>query len=586
MTKKDMQQELGQHEAVAPQTQTQGLSRRSFLTGAGVAAAAAALSGLAACSPSAPTGGADNAPTGSTSGTAGPRVFEVTGQPIETDLVVFGAGAAGCSAAVRAAQQGLRVALLEITDVVGGTTIFTEGLTSLHSKYHTPEIDWATETMVKKIQDYHHWLSDGHIIRQMLTQSAKNVDWLESIGHKFKGLGTMTGATKLTWTMYEHAEGVPSGTDYCAHWSELVTETYSDLITVYFKHEGLQVTVEGGAVKAAIAKDIEADKYLQFDCQAVVFATGGYSDNPELFKEFVGFGEGEYLPMGMNERTGDGIIAGREAGAKLCRYPSCTMWYGGCLEGIHYATELYAGVCFQPMFFVNEKGQRFFDEEYTEHNFSFSGNAQSAQQRVFSIQTQAQMDSWVNEGTIYGCGDYMKPGTKLDGTPTGLSMWDEYNGLVEAGSKYIFKADTLDELAQMTGLPAKGLKAQVELYNGYCASGVDADFEKPAIYMRPLNPEDAPYYAFELKPAVFTTAGGLKVNDTVQCLDTDEQPIIGMYAAGCDAGGLEGDSYDVGICEGSKQCWCAYSGKLAAEHMADTIFGAYQADDFSNPKTW
>jgi len=59
-----------------------------------------------------------------------------------------------------------------------------------------------------------------------------------------------------------------------------------------------------------------------------------------------------------------------------------------------------------------------------------------------------------------------------------------------------------------------------------------------------------------------------------------------MYAAGCDAGGLEGDSYDVGICEGSKQCWCAYSGKLAAEHLADTLFSKPAADEYANPVTW
>jgi fumarate reductase flavoprotein subunit len=407
----------------------------------------------------------------------------------------------------------------------------------------------------------------------------------------------MTGATKLTWTMYAHAPNEPSGTDYCKHWSELVTETYKDQITVYFETRGVATELAGGQVSAVIAEDASGNNHTQFNCKAVVYATGGYADNPTLFKEFVGFGEGEYLPMGMGQRTGDGISQGREAGGRLCRYPSCTMWYGGCLEGIQYGTEFYCGIAFQPLFWVNEKAVRYVDETYAERNFSFSGNADSAQGRVISILTQKQIDSMVSgTGSIYGCGDYIKGGTKLDGAATGKSFWDEYDEQLSAGNKYMHKADTLASLAELAGLEAKTLAETVARYNASVPSGKDSDFGKDFTVLPTtfswtefpfaLEDADGPFYAFELKPAVFTTAGGLLVNDTIQVLNATKEPIVGMYAAGCDAGGLEGDSYDVGICEGSKQCWCAYSGKLAAEHMADTLFGAPSNDEYTNPVTW
>jgi fumarate reductase flavoprotein subunit len=577
-------------------TKQAALSRRSFLKIVGITGAATATAaGLAACVPNG--GSSPNDTPSGIDATKAPINYDISATE-EVDLVVIGAGAAGCSAAVRAAQLGLKTALLEITAVVGGTTIFTEGMTSLHSKYHTPEIDWETAEMVHRIQDYHHWLSDGGIIRQMLEQSATNIDWLESIGHKFSGLGTMTGASKLTWTMYAHAPNEPSGTDYCKHWSELVTDTYKDQITVHFMTRGLATTVENGQVSAVIAEDLDSKKYTQFNCKAVVYATGGYADNPTLFKEFVGFGEGEYLPMGMGQRTGDGISQGREAGGKLCRYPSCTMWYGGCLEGIQYGTEFYCGIAFQPLFWVNEKAVRYVDETYAERNFSFAGNADSAQERIISILTQKQIDSMVSgTGSVYGCGDYIKGGTKLDGTATGKSFWDEYDEQLKAGNKYMFKADTLAALAEAVGLDATVLADTVKRYNASVPSGKDSDFGKDFTVLPTtfswtefpfaLEDGDGPFYAFELKPAVFTTAGGLAVNNAIQVLGTaDNKPIVGMYAAGCDSGGLEGDSYDVGICEGSKQCWCAYSGKLAAEHMADTIFGKPSTDEYTNPVTW
>ncbi|MBR2835896.1 MAG: FAD-dependent oxidoreductase [Coriobacteriales bacterium] len=509
---------------------------------------------------------------------------------VDVDMVVVGAGAAGCSAAVRAAQFGVKVALLEMAAFVGGTTIFTEGMTTLHSHFHkdNPAIDIATEKMVKMIQDYHHWLSNGHIVRQMLEQSATNLEWLESIGFEFTEPQTMCGNTYHTWTMYKKEnENDMSGALYVKHWGELVDDTFADQIQVFYNTEGLETKLDDeGAVCAVIAKNVNDGTVTQFNCKAVVYATGGYADNPALFKELVGFGEGEYQSNGAGHRSGDGIIMGRECGAKLCRYPSATMWYGGCLPGIVYGTELYCATAFQPLLWVNENAERFINEEYAEHNFSFSGNGHSTQKRVVSILSQAQMDMFVNEGTIYGCGAYIWAGSKLDGSVTGKAMWDEYQEQLDAGNQHIYTGATIAELAENAGLDPVALQRTIDAYNGYCEAGVDGDFDKPAIYLYPLPEEDGPFYGFDLVPGVFTTVGGLKINDRTQCLAEGDKPIIGMYAAGCDAGGLEGDSYDVAICEGSKQCWCAYSGKLAAEHAAATIFGKEVADEFANPATW
>ena len=573
---------------------SRNIDRRGFLKGAAFMGAGAAAASIMGCSPST-SEDATAEPAESTEAAASDKVtnagleLNITNNA-EADVVVVGAGAAGCSAAVRAAQLGLNVALIEITDRVGGTTIFTEGMTTIHSHYHDeePEVDIPTEELVKAIQDYHHWLSNGHMIRQMLVQSATNLLWLESIGHEFTGLDTMIPSkTYHTWTRYAHDEGTMSGDGYVKHWGELVTETFSDKITMYFGNEALQTTLGAdGAVASVIIKDTGTEEATEIACKAVVYACGGYADNAPLFKELVGFGEGEYISNGAGYRTGDGLVMARDCGAAFCRYPSATMWFGGCLPGLMYGTELYCATAFQPLLWVNENAERFIDEEYSEHNFSFSGNGHSSQKKVFSLLTKAQMDSFVTDGCICGCGAYLLAGTKLDGSATGLAMWDEYQQQVDNGNEYIHTADTLEELAEMCGLDPEKLKNTVETYNGYCDAGEDGDFAKPAEYLLPLKEEDGPYYAFQLVPGVFTTVGGISINDCCQALNEAGEPIVGMYAAGCDAGGLEGDSYDVGICEGSKQCWCAYSGKLAAEHIASTMFGAAVDDEYANPVTW
>ena len=569
------------------------LDRRGFLKGAAIAGVAAATAGLVGCSSgsSSSSGSASSSSGGSeTEGqtTHSGMTYKVSNNA-EADVVVVGAGAAGSSAAVRAAQLGLNVALVEITDKVGGTTIFTEGMTTIHSHFHKadPSIDIDTEVLVKNIQDYHHWLSNGHIIRQFLVQSATNLEWLESLGHQFSAPQTMCNNTYHTWTMYVHPEGTLSGSQYVEHWGELINDTFSANITTYYKNEAVQTKLDNnGAVSSVIIQNTDSGDCTEISCKAVVYACGGYADNAALFKEFVGFGEGEYQSNGAGYRTGDGIIMGRDCGAKMCRYPSATMWYGGCLPGLMYGSELYCATAFQPLLWVNDNCERFIDEEYAERNFSFSGNGHSTQKRVVSILTQKQMDSFVTDGCIYGCGAYILDGTKLDGSATGLSMWDEYQQQVDAGNEHMYKADTIPALAEAAGLDPKKLQETIDTYNGYCAAGVDGDFNKPAEFLLPLNDADGPYYAFDLVPGVFTTVGGLLVNDCTQVLDENDEPIIGMYAAGCDAGGLEGDSYDVSICEGSKQCWCAYSGKLAAEHIASTLFNTPATDEYANPVTW
>ena len=60
----------------------------------------------------------------------------------------------------------------------------------------------------------------------------------------------------------------------------------------------------------------------------------------------------------------------------------------------------------------------------------------------------------------------------------------------------------------------------------------------------------------------------MKITPDAQVLDANAQPIPHLYAIGCDAGGIYGDSYDVSICEGSCQGFAVFSGKAAAEHIA------------------
>mgnify|MGYP002571116279 CR=1 FL=1 len=545
------------------------MSRRSFLGMAGLAGASVAGAGmLAGCSQPQEDGAGSSASSNGGEvkskaqyGNSDAKDSYDFAETKRADVVVVGGGSAGCSAATRAGELGMSVILVEQADKTGGTSIMTEGLFAINSHWqkelgvNPPDLGYDLFT---KAMDYHHWLANGHLLRTLMDASASNVDWMESVGITFKGTGTMCENEYNTWHVYETREGEISGSVYVEKWREAAENAGAEIIT---NTKAVDTLMEDGAVCAVVCK--QGSDYLKIETKAVVFACGGYGDNEQMVEELTGMKQGQYVSMGMGGRSGLGIAMGRAAGAALADAPGTCMFYGGNLPGIQYGTELYCATAFQPLFWVNQNAQRFINEWYSERNFNFSGNGQSKQDKVFSILTKAQMDGFVNEGCIFGCGEYIKGGTKLTG------LWDEYNDQVEKNNPGIFEADTLDELAEKTGLDATALKKTVEHYNEICAAGEDTEFSKDPAYLIPL--EEGPYYAFELKTGFFTTVGGLKVNDRSQVLDAAGEPITGMYAAGCDAGGLYGDSYDVSICEGSQQAWGVHSGKTAAEHIKETL---------------
>ena len=521
------------------------MNRRSFVA-AGLAAAGTLTAGTALAQEAADAQQGDSEEAG----------YDIA-RTVDADVVVVGAGGAGCAAATRAAQLGLSTVLLEQHAQTGGTTLFTEGLFAVNSHWQeelgtNPDVD----DLFTRAMDYHHWLCEGHLFREYINQSGADIAWMESNGVMFKGTSTMCGNTYNTWHLYETRDGEVSGAVYVEQWAAAVEAAGAQ---IELNTEAVELVSEDGRVCGVIAK--QGDEYVQLNAKAgVVLASGGYADNDDMIVELAGVKPGRIQPMGAGGRMGFGIKAAQKLGAALAKAPGTLVYYGGCMPGVTYGSHLYCATSFQPLFWVNQDAQRFVNEYYAERNFSFSGSAQSMQDRVFSILTQAQLDDMVENGGIFGCGEYIKAGEPL------TDFWSQYQDQVDAGNEAIQTADTLEELAGKIGVDADALVAEVEKYNGYCAAGKDDEFAKDPQYLRAL--ESGPYYSFELNVGIFTTVGGLKIDEDSEVLTSEGQAIPGLYATGCDTGGLYGDAYDVSICEGSCQGYAVYTGRRAAEAIA------------------
>ena len=109
--------------------------------------------------------------------------------------------------------------------------------------------------------------------------------------------------------------------------------------------------------------------------------------------------------------------------------------------------------------------------------------------------------------------------------------------LIDQGQ--LFRADTLEELADQMGCDKNTFAATVERYNEIARNGEDPDFGR--MIFTPDSPiENPPFYASPRTWAAHITEGGVVTDETSQVLREDGTPIEGLYAVGNCAGGFYG----------------------------------------------
>lgn len=141
---------------------------------------------------------------------------------------------------------------------------------------------------------------------------------------------------------------------------------------------------------------------------------------------------------------------------------------------------------------------------------------------------------------------------------------------IDAG--YIFKADSVAELAALTDMDPDVLVSTVDAYNACCEAGADADFGKDPQWLVKVG--GGPYYAVLGCSFYYTTGGALDINEDLQVLDTGGNPIAGLYAVGTDSMGVlmtNREQYlDYG---GAASGWAFTSGRLVGKVLAAKLLG-------------
>lgn len=476
---------------------------------------------------------------------------------LEADVVVIAAGASGLAAAVSAAEGGASVIAFEKASTTGGTGNMGMGPLAVESRLQRlKQIPLTREQAFKIFMDYTHWRVDARLVKDYIDKSASTIDWLEEMGVEFVEPAAYFPGANFTWHLVKPSTGRP-GPTASATMMKIMTERAQELgVQIHLQTPVNKILKEGGRIVGVMAED-KSGETIQANAKAVIIATGGFGDNPDMIKKYTGYEWGrDIFSFRIPGLAGDGIRMAWEVGAAesemnmelVCGSPQITE---------HLAV---AAAFHQPNLMVNLLGERFMNEELS-GNTAFTANAVSRQKNrcAFIIFDEATKKHYEEKGLDRI--NMVFPSPVIDNFDT------EFKQALDEGNENIFVADSLEELAGKTGINPDGLRETVEEYNKACETR-DELFYKRHEYLKPIK--QPKFYAGRMFPGAYGSLGGIKINYKTEVVTKDYEVIPGLYAAGTDACSIYGDTY-VFVLPGNTMGFALNSGRMAGENAAEYI---------------
>ena len=506
------------------------------------------------------------------------------------DVVVVGAGAAGVPAAGWAAELGGHVALLQKQSIVVsqgncGSAIIKSKSTEAGKKMwvHMTNglCDWRADTSllnayVENSEEALMWyLNRAGLTDQTeygdgsLVDSNKNPSDLLHNDEK-EIFAYMCTSQDLTGVWKDRMDTYDFGDEHCyffAPWIGPKPKNVGDVLATvlenvqaknsnletFFNTPAVKLVHADGKVTGVIAKD-ENGKYIQFNAsKGVILATGDYMNNEAMVKRWCpdvdGYDKKQY------QKTGDGHIMAIDAGAKMENLGHTKMMH-----------DFDSGLMYEePFLYVNMEGKRFCNEDtgfvymgnITKYLPKFNGNNVDANHPDGSLGWYCQI--YDNDYMSYANGPIPEqvmtkyiPGAVEN--PQGV-----FTNLIDT-----YKADTIEELAGLLGIPADELQKTIDRYNELCDKGTDVDFGKKSAYMHKIV--TAPFWGIRKHIRVSSIDSGVNTNANGQALDADGKVIEGLYCVGNVGGVFYGGAdypfHQTGLSLGR----CYTFGMLAAKH--------------------
>ena len=493
---------------------------------------------------------------------------------VDTDIVIVGAGGAGMTAAITAANEGKSVVIVESQAMVGGNSVRATGGMNAGKTVYQDENEFAEgagvektlKTAAEKYADNEtitalaatvaeQWaayqanptgyfdsvelmeldtmiggkgVNDPALVETLCSNSADAIDWLGEQGITLNSVSFAGGASvkRIHRPVNEEGKVVSVG----AYMVPLLEEDCQKAgVQMMLNTTATEILTDANGAAVGIKATGATGETITINAKAVVLASGGFGANMDMVVEYKPELKG-FMTTNAPGILGQGIKMAQAIGADTVDMDQIQIHPTVQYDSASLITEGLRG---DGAILVNTEGKRFIDEVSTRDVVSAAEIAQPGSYSWLIIDQKMVDDSSVIQG-------YIKKG-------------------------YTFEGKTCEELAEQIGVDGAALAETINTWNGYVEAKNDPDFGRTS-FTQALD--TAPYYAIKVTAGVHHTMGGLKIDTNTEVLNENGEIIPGLFAAGEVTGGVHGANRLGGTAVSDFVVFGRIAGKAASDYAA------------------
>ena len=493
---------------------------------------------------------------------------------VDTDIVIVGAGGAGMTAAITAANEGKSVVIVESQAMVGGNSVratggmnagktvyqdeneFAEGagvektLKAAAEKYADNEtITALAKTVSEQWAEYQKnptgyfdsvelmeldtmiggkGINDPALVETLCANSADAIDWLDEHGITLHSVSSFGGASVKRIHRPVNAEGKTVSVG--SYMIPLLEENCEKAgVQILLNTTANEILTDASGAAVGIKATGSTGETVTVNAKAVVLTTGGFGANLDMVTEYKPELKG-FMTTNAAGAQGQGIEMATAIGAGTVDMDQIQIH--PTVEA-NTAALITEGLRGDGAVLINAEGKRFIDEVGTRDVVSAAEIAQTGSYSWLVVD-QAMADA---SSVIQG---YIKKGFTVTG-------------------------ETYEELGKAMGVDEAAFAETMKTWNGYVEAKNDPDFGRTSF----ANKLDtAPYYAIKVTAGVHHTMGGLTINTNTEVLKADGTVIPGLFAAGEVTGGVHGANRLGGNAVADFTVFGRIAGKAASDYAA------------------
>jgi fumarate reductase flavoprotein subunit len=430
------------------------------------------------------------------------------------DVIVAGAGTAGMSVAIFAAQRGARVLVIEHSMQLGGSLHLCAGrisaagtrLQALRGILDTPHLHFEDAMRIS------HGTADARALRRVIDHGAETLHWLLDVGFKVMPqhptIHTDLEPYSIPRTYFgpQGARGILN-----AMLPPYRSQERAGKIKTLLGAEVIGVSQQpDGAVSAFRIRDASGAT-TEARGRNLVLATGGYANHADRFRRWT---QQPHFPCAYPFSQGGGHQIGLDAGGVLKHGEKYLCAFAGVRDPrdgtcCSHLTSLIPQMRRPWELYVNLEGRRFMRED--------EPSADARQRALFE---QPDMSFWAiyDAGIAAAAPEPFVSGLSLDELGP---LWNEHPSFKRANS--------IGELARACGMDPGTLTRSAQVFNTAVNERLDAAFGRE--YM-PRSLGSPPYFAVLHHGLSQVGWAGLDVDEQLNVVTSNRRLIPNLYAVG------------------------------------------------------